>query len=116
MTESRHTFWTFLNKLVSEPEAAWRDAEILSKRIATWLVEVGKLSAEDARDLVAELAEKSRTSRQDLEERLDKFVSEKLRVTSIPRREDLTDLRQRINQLIDRVDRLENRWQKRKKK
>lgn len=97
--------------LAKAPEAVWREVESSAKRVVDWLVERGQLSSEDARMVMSDMTEKSSAFRSEWEDRVDKFINERVSMMQPPNKEKLSSLRQRVNNLINRVDRLEETWQ-----
>ncbi len=102
-----------LSDLASAPYAFWRDAEGTIRRTVKWLEEKERISKEEAIGLVEDLLTRSAKTRTMWEERLDEFVSQKIRAIKIPRREELVELRKRVQALIERAERLEDNWRER---
>lgn len=99
--------------LTALPETVWRDIEKSSKKLVDWLVMKGKLSAEEANLLFEELNERIEEEKDEWEQRVDAFITENIKPTLFPKREELTKLRQRVFTLIDRVESMEETLRKR---
>ncbi len=100
--------------LAKAPESMYRDVESNIQNMVDWLVARGKLSQEDAKFILADLASRSTTIMEDWEERVNYFIGDRVRVMKLPKREKLTALRKRLNSLFDRIDVLETEIRKKK--
>lgn len=99
-----------LKEILKVPETVWKDVESSTKNMVDWLVNKGNLSAEDAKAIIADLGERSRGMQRDFEQRIDHFLSQSLKPFALPKREKMTQLRQKVNSMIDKVDSLEAAW------
>jgi polyhydroxyalkanoate synthesis regulator phasin len=63
------------------------------------LVKKGKLSEKEGKEIVEELIEKSKTAKKDLEEKIEKIVTISLKRLNIPTRDELTEIKKRIERL-----------------
>lgn len=63
------------------------------------LVEKGNLSEKEGKEVVEELIEKSKTAKKDLEKKIEKIVTESLKKINIPTRDELTEIKERIERL-----------------
>ncbi len=75
-------------------------AEAMAKDIA----ENAKLSSEKGQEFVDEVVGKSEKMRQELEETVQRIVNESLKRTDLPTRDDLAQLRARIDELEHNLD------------
>jgi len=75
-------------------------AEAMAKDIA----ENAKLSSEKGQEFVDEVVGKSEKMRQELEETVQRVVNESLKRTDLPTRDDLAQLRARIDELEHNLD------------
>jgi polyhydroxyalkanoate synthesis regulator phasin len=67
------------------------------------VAEEGKLTEEEGRKLVKELLEKSENARKEFHDQVGKRVREILGSMDIPSREELQDIKARIEKLEDRI-------------
>ena len=63
------------------------------------LVKKGKLSEKEGKEIVEELIEKSKTAKKDLEEKIEKIVTKSLKKLNIPTRDELTEIKKKIERL-----------------
>jgi len=63
------------------------------------LVKKGKLSEKEGKETVEELIEKSKTAKKDLEEKIEKIVTKSLKKLNIPTRDELTEIKKKIERL-----------------
>ena len=99
-----------LHDLLKAPELVLKDAEHNARRIIDGMVLRGRLSAEDAKAIMAEMNEKVKTNRKDLEATINSFINERLGIFNLNRPRGLAGLRKKVNSLIDRAERLETLW------
>lgn|GEM_PF-5308758 len=99
-------------EIVKVPETIWKDVESSTMNLVEWLVKRGNLSAEDAKAILQDLSDKSKSIQSDLEQRIDYFIAQSFKPFSTPKRENIIELRQKINSLFDKVDSLEAAWSK----
>jgi len=62
-------------------------------------VKKGKLSEKEGKEIVEELIEKSKTAKKDLEEKIEKIVTKSLKKLNIPTRDELTEIKEKIERL-----------------
>ncbi len=62
-------------------------------------VKKGKLSEKEGKEIVEELIEKSKTAKKDLEEKIEKIVTKSLKKLNIPTRDELTEIKKKIERL-----------------
>ena len=70
-------------------------AEAMAREVA----DTAKLSSEKGQEFVDEVVGKSEKMRQDLEETVQRVVNENLKRTNLPTRDDIAQLRARIDEL-----------------
>ncbi|MDO9527988.1 MAG: phasin family protein [Syntrophales bacterium] len=63
------------------------------------LVKKGELSEKEGKVMVDELVEKSKKVKKDLEKKVEKIVADTLNKLNIPTREELTELKKKIQKL-----------------
>jgi len=63
------------------------------------LVEKGKLSEKEGRDLAEDLLKKSKQARKDLQKQVEKWVDEVLHKLQIPSKSDMEKLKARVKKL-----------------
>lgn len=63
------------------------------------LVKKGELSEKEGKEMVDELVEKSKKVKKDLDKKVEKIVSDTLKKLNIPTREELTELKKKIDKL-----------------
>ncbi len=63
------------------------------------LVKKGELSEKEGKEMVDDLVEKSKSVKKDLEEKVEKIVTDILKKLNIPTREELTELKKKIDKL-----------------
>jgi polyhydroxyalkanoate synthesis regulator phasin len=103
----KETINQILRDLGKAPELVLRDVESNTQRLVSWAVERGKLSAEDARQILSSFAERPKAMAISFEDTIDRFIRTQVSELSLPRKDELTALRQRVNRMIDRADQLE---------
>ncbi len=91
-----------LGKIAVTREAA----ESAVKGTVSRLVELGKLTQDEARNFTNELRSSIDKNRQELERRIDESVREAMAAVRFPKREELDTLRERIGQLEKMIDEL----------
>ena len=62
-------------------------------------VKKGRLSEKEGKEIVEELIEKSKTAKKDLEEKIEKIVTKSLKKLNIPTRDELTEIKKKIERL-----------------
>ncbi len=102
----------FLRDVSIRTGVVFRDAETTIRRIIQWLADKGKLSKEDAGLLIKELEETSVANRREFDREMDAFIADEARRVRLPSRERLKKLRRRVNDLIERVEKLEEDYDK----
>jgi polyhydroxyalkanoate synthesis regulator phasin len=63
------------------------------------IIEAGKLSEKEGKDLMDGLMKKSEEAKKDLEERMDKLVKERLKKMNLVTRDDLLNLEKQVKKL-----------------
>ena len=63
------------------------------------LVKKGELSEKEGKEMVDDLVEKSKSVKKDLEEKVEMIVTDILKKLNIPTREELTELKKKIDKL-----------------
>ena len=63
------------------------------------LVKKGELSEKEGKDMVDDLVEKSKKVKKDLDKKVEKIVADTLNKLNIPTREELTELKKKIDKL-----------------
>ena len=96
----------FLRSMMDSPLR--RDAESKVRKCLEFLVERGKVPAEEAKDLLKELSQASETGKNQLDEWIGCRVKEGLTGLSLPSRTEIKTLRERIYRLSERMERLES--------
>jgi polyhydroxyalkanoate synthesis regulator phasin len=91
-----------LGKIAITREAA----ESAVKGTVSRLVELGKLTQEEAKNFTNELRLTIDKNRQELERRIDESVREAMAAVRFPKKEELDTLRERIGQLEKMIDEL----------
>jgi polyhydroxyalkanoate synthesis regulator phasin len=97
-----------LGKIAITREAA----ESAVKGTVARLVELGKLTQEEAKNFTSDLRLTIDKNRQELERRIDDSVGQALGAVRFPKREELETLRERIGQLEKMIDELAAKTQR----
>ena len=63
------------------------------------LVKKGELSEKEGKEMVDELVEKSKSVKKDLEKKVEKIVADTLNKLNIPTRDELAELKKKIDKL-----------------
>ena len=98
----REGFNQTLGKIAITKEAA----EGAVSRTVNRLVELGKLTQDEARNFTNEVKGRIEKNRSELEKRIDDSVSNAMSAVRFPKREELETLRERIMQLEKLIDEL----------
>lgn len=69
------------------------------EEIVDELVKKGELSEKEGKEMVDELVEKSKKVKKDLDKKVEKIVADTLKKLNIPTREELTELKKKIDKL-----------------
>jgi polyhydroxyalkanoate synthesis regulator phasin len=63
------------------------------------LVKKGELSEKEGKEMVDELVEKSKGVKKDLEKKIEKIVADTLKKLNIPTRDELVELKKKVDKL-----------------
>jgi poly(hydroxyalkanoate) granule-associated protein len=69
------------------------------EEIVSELVKKGELSEKEGKEMVDELVEKSKKVKKDLDKKVEKIVADTLNKLNIPTRDELTELKKKIDEL-----------------
>jgi polyhydroxyalkanoate synthesis regulator phasin len=99
----REGFFQTLGKITVSKEAA----ESAVNRTVNRLVELGKVTQDEARNFTSDLKNRIDKNRTELERRIDEGVSHAMTAVRFPKREELEALKERVIQLEQLLDQLQ---------
>ena len=101
----REGFFQTLGKIAVTRDAA----ENAVSRTVSRLVELGKLTQEEATKFTGEIKGRIERNRSELERRIDEGVSQAMSAVRFPKREELDTLRERVVQLEKMIEQVESK-------
>ncbi|MFZ5469271.1 MAG: phasin family protein [Myxococcota bacterium] len=105
-TKERRQATDLFERVWSQALTAVSTAEDEASKVVARLGEVAGWSQEEAKRHVRELSERLAAQRKDLERNLEEGVKRALQALRLPRREEVSQLNARLDQLARRIDAL----------